>query len=101
MCWSSAVVRIEAPSSISKLRPLGRNVTTKLTRYSPYIAALLRKTDLSGLRWGVSNTQKPPRSPLLLRHGRSEEHTSELQSLMRNSYAVFCLKNKTQTKSTT
>src|SRR3546814_9068691 len=27
---------------------------------------------------------------------RSEEHTSELQSLMRNSYAVFCLKKKTQ-----
>src|SRR3546814_8472526 len=26
---------------------------------------------------------------------RSEEHTSELQSLMRLSYAVFCLKNKT------
>src|SRR3546814_2873299 len=25
---------------------------------------------------------------------RSEEHTSELQSLMRSSYAVFCLKNK-------
>src|SRR3546814_5182651 len=28
---------------------------------------------------------------------RSEEHTSELQSLMRISYAVFCLKNKTKT----
>src|SRR3546814_5962298 len=28
---------------------------------------------------------------------RSEEHTSELQSLMRISYAVFCLKKKTQT----
>src|SRR3546814_9746934 len=28
--------------------------------------------------------------------GRSEEHTSELQSLMRSSYAVFCLKKKTQ-----
>src|SRR3546814_4268872 len=27
---------------------------------------------------------------------RSEEHTSELQSLMRNSYAVFCLQKKTQ-----
>src|SRR3546814_7061324 len=27
-------------------------------------------------------------------HARSEEHTSELQSLMRNSYAVFCLKKK-------
>src|SRR3546814_4548170 len=29
---------------------------------------------------------------------RSEEHTSELQSLMRISYAVFCLKKKSQTK---
>src|SRR3546814_7717673 len=29
---------------------------------------------------------------------RSEEHTSELQSLMRISYAVFCLKKKTKTK---
>src|SRR3546814_4226547 len=29
------------------------------------------------------------------RIGRSEEHTSELQSLMRISYAVFCLKKKT------
>src|SRR3546814_2861280 len=27
-------------------------------------------------------------------HDRSEEHTSELQSLMRTSYAVFCLKKK-------
>src|SRR3546814_14181841 len=31
---------------------------------------------------------------LLLRMIRSEEHTSELQSLMRISYAVFCLKKK-------
>src|SRR3546814_7132695 len=31
---------------------------------------------------------------LALTHGRSEEHTSELQSLMRISYAVFCLKKK-------
>src|SRR3546814_2521181 len=30
------------------------------------------------------------------RHDRSEEHTSELQSLMRISYAVFCLKKKKQ-----
>src|SRR3546814_111108 len=31
---------------------------------------------------------------------RSEEHTSELQSLMRNSYAVFCLQKKKKTKKT-
>src|SRR3546814_6100399 len=30
-------------------------------------------------------------------HSRSEEHTSELQSLMRISYAVFCLKKKKKT----
>src|SRR3546814_2104524 len=34
-------------------------------------------------------------------HERSEEHTSELQSLMRISYAVFCLKKKTKTQNTT
>src|SRR3546814_6845451 len=32
----------------------------------------------------------------LKQRARSEEHTSELQSLMRNSYAVFCLKKKTK-----
>src|SRR3546814_5362074 len=32
---------------------------------------------------------------------RSEEHTSELQSLMRNSYAVFCLKKKNKHKTKT
>src|SRR3546814_10308138 len=34
-----------------------------------------------------------------VRSNRSEEHTSELQSLMRISYAVFCLKKKTTTES--
>src|SRR3546814_15538431 len=37
----------------------------------------------------VEQGPRPPR--------RSEEHTSELQSLMRISYAVFCFKKKTQT----
>src|SRR3546814_9368939 len=37
----------------------------------------------------VPNTARPT---------RSEEHTSELQSLMRNSYAVFCLKKKKEKK---
>src|SRR3546814_3359441 len=34
-----------------------------------------------------------------LKAQRSEEHTSELQSLMRSSYAVFCLQKQTNTKS--
>src|SRR3546814_1449335 len=35
-----------------------------------------------------------PALPVVELRGRSEEHTSELQSLMRISYAVFCLKKK-------
>src|SRR3546814_3187807 len=38
---------------------------------------------------------------MLCRGERSEEHTSELQSLMRISYAVFCLKKKTNTNQNT
>src|SRR3546814_2310234 len=37
-------------------------------------------------------------SSVMLMSGRSEEHTSELQSLMRISYAVFCLKKKKKYK---
>src|SRR3546814_2716143 len=37
---------------------------------------------------------RPRRLPALRQGPRSEEHTSELQSLMRISYAVFCLKKK-------
>src|SRR3546814_1401662 len=40
----------------------------------------------------------PPRSGPATCSRRSEEHTSELQSLMRISYAVFCLKKKKQQK---
>src|SRR3546814_6578976 len=49
---------------------------------------------------GLPASRSFSRSPGLVRHSmaakwsRSEEHTSELQSLMRTSYAVFCLKNK-------
>src|SRR3546814_2957972 len=42
---------------------------------------------------------RPPMK--LTRWGRSEEHTSELQSLMSTSYAVFCLKKKTKTQTIT
>src|SRR3546814_3381664 len=53
-------------------------------------------------RMAWNNEEKPGVSPslrqALLTHSleryRSEEHTSELQSLMRISYAVFCLKKK-------
>src|SRR3546814_5194864 len=43
--------------------------------------------------------QAAERIAAILRNARSEEHTSELQSLMRISYAVFCLKKTTKTHS--
>src|SRR3546814_2666207 len=48
---------------------------------------------------GVARDPQAHRSLRSARPIRSEEHTSELQSLMRISYAVFCLKTKTTTKS--
>src|SRR3546814_6533492 len=50
------------------------------------------KADLSGL-------DDPRLEELVTPEIRSEEHTSELQSLMRISYAVFCLKKKKNTTS--
>src|SRR3546814_10008321 len=40
--------------------------------------------------------QRKREDSIKVRIGRSEEHTSELQSLMRSSYAVFCLKKQTK-----
>src|SRR3546814_8159350 len=49
----------------------------------------------------VKSAKNPGGLPLEVFDGRSEEHTSELQSLMRISYAVFCLKKKKQTRKST
>src|SRR3546814_10745387 len=69
-----------------------------------------RRADLKGVGHSLAcnGTQSPLHLPVLASHRavqpysrcsilRSEEHTSELQSLMRISYAVFCLKKKQKT----
>src|SRR3546814_3361522 len=69
---------------------------------SPLASALFSLGDVTGVFYGrdfISVTKAEGSAdwqelkPLALGI-RSEEHTSELQSLMRNSYAVFCLKKK-------
>src|SRR3546814_1719370 len=62
---------------------------------------LIEEQDVDIMAWAIGTAPVPARfeGPLMTQmkavgYVRSEEHTSELQSLMRNSYAVFCLKKK-------
>src|SRR3546814_8783216 len=55
--------------------------------------AALAETDVA--RWRALEAGNGVRLLVLAHVDRSEEHTSELQSLMRIPYAVFCLKKKT------
>src|SRR3546814_8256685 len=61
------------------------------SRTASVLAAMRALKD--GMKSG-SSSGPPSRRPHVARAARSEEHTSELQSLMRISYAVFCLKKK-------
>src|SRR3546814_10569284 len=62
-----------------------------------------RTTERQPVRHLVARRRLPHRlstERLVILEPRSEEHTSELQSLMRISYAVFCLKKKTKHNNT-
>src|SRR3546814_3262032 len=105
--WSSDVCSSDL-TKFNQVRPLKRGGGRRY--YRPEDVALLQRIRELLYREGytIKGVQK------LLRDGavrmptagetaraaqsRSEEHTSELQSLMRRSYAVFCLKKKKQTK---
>src|SRR3546814_20834167 len=85
-------------------RPPSSTRTDTLFPYTTLFRSLGRRRDLPGTR----DARQPPQHRQGLRRAdcrqdasahrrrreRSEEHTSELQSLMRISYAVFCLKKK-------
>src|SRR3546814_5880513 len=62
-------------------------------QYLPFRMFVVWACETSNLR-PISRCVSP--LPFSARISRSEEHTSELQSLMRISYAVFCLKKKIQ-----
>src|SRR3546814_1965823 len=72
-----------------------------LQREARAMAATATLSESGSRRWSHAAdkvTLHPVIGPILLAAIRSEEHTSELQSLMRISYAVFCLKKKKTTK---
>src|SRR3546814_5333422 len=75
--------------------------STRTDKLFPYTTLFRSPRDHGRQRWDgdaaspVAHVRRPTRRT---RRSRSEEHTSELQSLMRISYAVFCLKKKNNNK---
>src|SRR3546814_6646916 len=76
---------------VTPLDQLWCRITFKRARYAGALTppgptpSIMYPGYAGGMNWG---------SVSIDHSRRSEEHTSELQSLMRNSYAVFCLKKK-------
>src|SRR3546814_10508148 len=93
------------------LRPPRSTRTDTLFPYTPLFLSPVRRAALARVaghgrsfpkRWArpaVLNAWMDPKDKPGA-YNRSEEHTSELQSLMRTSYAVFCLKKKNKSLTT-
>src|SRR3546814_10758741 len=81
-----------APGVAAASSPAG---LTRGSRASDRAVALDYRVEPGNDSGGLVTTVRPlSPSPSSSSRGRSEEHTSELQSLMRTSYAVSCLKKK-------
>src|SRR3546814_8176485 len=77
--------------------------STRTDTLFPYTTLFRSHRDLRRRRYRrtIADRTRKRKSEISQRHRRSEEHTSELQSLMRISYAVFCLKKKNQKRQQT
>src|SRR3546814_10159126 len=81
----------------SQLSPDARPCARGL-RQNELVVAVARQPRYGGSQGRLAHARtRRPRSQAFRELFRSEEHTSELQSLMRISYAVFCLKKKKTT----
>src|SRR3546814_10192275 len=78
-----------------KLAVISITLTAVLVALSTYMLYELKDTMIEGRKLKLRGLVESAVNVVNLY--RSEEHTSELQSLMRISYAVFCLKKKTAT----
>src|SRR3546814_7046927 len=96
----TTLFRSHLPWRLRSVSPFPRKATIQglsldpsATYYSAHSKFWLLRS-CSGSRTGVDRFSAPRALGDLAKINRSEEHTSELQSLMRISYAVFCLKKK-------
>src|SRR3546814_5146579 len=87
-------------SGVSKSgSPAERPITSMPARFSSLTRPVMARVALGWMRPRAADVCDMETFPIWIgiresADGRSEEHTSELQSLMRSSYAVFCLKKK-------
>src|SRR3546814_9691264 len=101
--WVNATTgrRASTSSAVAAwVRSISSRVTT-LTGWPTWVAGVGSRvavttmgSALSSANAGVLGFAQNQNFDAFQQHARSEEHTSELQSLMRISYAVFCLKKK-------
>src|SRR3546814_7870855 len=101
--WSSDVCSSDLPAGVEGLHVLAADRLHRRLRGQLAVGTVgaeqQRRQDALGRARRILLRGSDPRHRLALeavevRRCRSEEHTSELQSLMRISYAVFCLKKK-------
>src|SRR3546814_9150208 len=78
---------LEGPGGLRLVEKIPIGVGDRVRRHQPVGIEIVERFAAFALRDDVAHEG-----------GRSEEHTSELQSLMRISYAVFCLQKKTPNK---
>src|SRR3546814_3154214 len=81
-------LEVRRGGKLLQLSPTALKILQALMEASP---AVVTRQELETRVWGE---ELPDSDSLRVHIHRSEEHTSELQSLMRSSYAVFCLKKK-------
>src|SRR3546814_3400477 len=85
------IARTKVPESAEVTRKMKTKATARVL--STGVPGKYSKKKKRAFDTSSNTTSARPPPP----YSRSEEHTSELQSLMRISYAVFCLKKKTKT----
>src|SRR3546814_1880360 len=96
--WSSDVCSSDLPDLDADLAAFRRQ---PLVHLHEHVVGQVLADREAGARDGFAafhaeHVEAEALAQLVEHRDRSEEHTSELQSLMRNSYAVFCLKKKNQ-----
>src|SRR3546814_2056722 len=90
----AAVLQHEHLDVVKSGRDVGREVQPRAEKLAPEEGDLLPFGGEEALASLVADERLAENDDVLRAGLRSEEHTSELQSLMRSSYAVFCLKKK-------